>query len=244
MGKTKQTEELDIKNKQKLKEEKESRKAALKQKYRELNEPPVLAPLEEIGNAVSHAIGAGLSIAGFVLLLVRSNTGLKLMATCFYGISLIVMFLMSCLYHAYKDGTVVKRLWRRFDYVSIYLLIGGTFAPMFLVYWGNTLGIVLFCVQWGLMIAGSVLICVFGPGRFRPVHYTLFFVIGWSAVIFFPSWIKHDKALLWMMVSGGVMYTLGMVPFVRDKKGDHFIWHIFVLAGAIFHWFAIYCLVY
>ncbi len=244
MCEAKQTEELDIRKKHELKEENERRKAALKQKYRELNEPPVLAPLEEIGNAVSHAIGAGLSIAGFVLLLVRSNTGLKVMATCFYGISLIFMFLMSCLYHAYKDGTVVKRLWRRFDYVSIYLLIGGTFAPMFLVYWGDVLGIVLFCVQWGLMIAGSVFICVFGPGRFRPVHYTLFFVIGWSAIMFFPDWVKHDKALLWMMVAGGVMYTLGMVPFVRDKKGDHFIWHLFVLAGAILHWFAIYLLIY
>ena len=173
-----QKAELD---KEKRKEEKKEAKRAKRQHYKELNEPPKLTVLEEVGNAVTHGIGAGLAIAGFVLLLLKSDTGLKVMASCFYGISLILMFLMSCLYHSYKSGLAVKRLWRRFDYSSIYLLIGGTFAPLYLVYWGNVLGIVLFCVQWALIIAGITIICVFGPGRFRPIHYTLYFVIGWGA---------------------------------------------------------------
>ena len=160
-----QKAELD---KEKRKEEKKEAKRAKRQHYKELNEPPKLTVLEEVGNAVTHGIGAGLAIAGFVLLLLKSDTGLKVMASCFYGISLILMFLMSCLYHSYKSGLAVKRLWRRFDYSSIYLLIGGTFAPLYLVYWGNVLGIVLFCVQWALIIAGITIICVFGPGRFRP----------------------------------------------------------------------------
>lgn len=149
---TQQKAELD---KEKRKEEKKEAKRAKRQHYRELNEPPKLTVLEEVGNAVTHGIGAGLAIAGFVLLLLKSDTGLKVMASCFYGISLILMFLMSCLYHSYKSGLAVKRIWRRFDYSSIYLLIGGTFAPMYLVYWENVLGIVLFCVQWALIIAGS-----------------------------------------------------------------------------------------
>ena len=140
---TQQKAELD---KEKRKEEKKEAKRAKRQHYRELNEPPKLTVLEEVGNAVTHGIGAGLAIAGFVLLLLKSDTGLKVMASCFYGISLILMFLMSCLYHSYKSGLAVKRIWRRFDYSSIYLLIGGTFAPMYLVYWENVLGIVLFCV--------------------------------------------------------------------------------------------------
>ena len=159
---TQQKAELD---KEKRKEEKKEAKRAKRQHYRELNEPPKLTVLEEVGNAVTHGIGAGLAIAGFVLLLLKSDTGLKVMASCFYGISLILMFLMSCLYHSYKSGLAVKRIWRRFDYSSIYLLIGGTFAPMYLVYWENVLGIVLFCVQWALIIAGITIICVFGPGR-------------------------------------------------------------------------------
>ena len=157
-----QKAELD---KEKRKEEKKEAKRAKRQHYKELNEPPKLTVLEEVGNAVTHGIGAGLAIAGFVLLLLKSDTGLKVMASCFYGISLILMFLMSCLYHSYKSGLAVKRLWRRFDYSSIYLLIGGTFAPLYLVYWGNVLGIVLFCVQWALIIAGITIICVFGTGQ-------------------------------------------------------------------------------
>ena len=112
---TQQKAELD---KEKRKEEKKEAKRAKRQHYRELNEPPKLTVLEEVGNAVTHGIGAGLAIAGFVLLLLKSDTGLKVMASCFYGISLILMFLMSCLYHSYKSGLAVKRLWRRFLDIS------------------------------------------------------------------------------------------------------------------------------
>lgn len=206
--------------------------------------PPVRGLLEEIGNAVTHGIGAGLSIAGLVLLIVKSSTGLELMAALFYGICLVLLFLMSCLYHAFRTGSFVKKLWRRFDYSSIYLLIGGTMAPMCLVFWGNTAGIVIFCIQWGLIILGVTLIGVFGPGRLRPLHYTLYFLIGWSGLIFVPSMIRENMPLFLMILGGGVLYTVGMIPFIKDTKGAHFVWHLFVLAGAAVHWFAVYFLVY
>jgi len=208
------------------------------------NEPPVRSILEEIGNAITHGVGALLSIAGFVLMLIKSDSGLDIMASCFYGISLIMMFLMSCLYHSYRCGSKVKRLWRRFDYSSIYLLIGGTFAPFYLIYWGNVKGIVLFCIQWALIATGITLVGVFGPGRFRWVHFTLYFVIGWSAIMFIPDWFTNNKSILWSILAGGIIYTVGMIPFIKDTKGAHFIWHIFVLIGAMAHWFAIYFLVY
>lgn len=208
------------------------------------NEPPVRGLLEEIGNAVTHGVGAGLSIAGFILLLLKSNTGLKIMASCFFGICLIILFLMSCLYHAFKTGLFVKKLWRRFDYSSIYLLIGGTFAPMCLVYWGDVKGIVMFCIQWGLIILGVTFIGVFGPGRFRPIHYTLYFLIGWSGLLFIPGMLKDNVPLLLTILGGGILYTVGMIPFIKDTKGAHFIWHLFVLGGAIAHWFGIYLFVY
>ena len=215
-----------------------------RQRIRELNEPPKLSVLEEVLNSVVHGIGALLAIAGFVLLLLKSNTSLKIMATCFYGISLILLMLMSCLYHAFRSGSTVKRIWRRFDYTSIYFLIGGTFAPLYLVYWGNTLGITLFCIQWGLIALGTVIICVFGPGRFSWLHFTLYFTIGWSGLILVPDWIKHNVPLLCTILLGGVIYTVGMIPFTKDKDYDHFIWHFFVLAGAIIHWFGIYYFLY
>ena len=208
------------------------------------SEPPVRSVLEEIGNAVSHGVGAALSVAALVLMILKSDTPLKMMGSLFYGISLFILFLMSCLYHAFKQGSAVKRLWRRFDYSSIYLLIGGTTAPFYLIYWGDTKGIVLFCVQWGLIVVGVTFIGVFGPSRFRPLHFALYFILGWSAVIFIPGWLKNDPLIFWMVLAGGVTYTVGMIPFIKDSKGAHFIWHLFVLAGALVHWFAVYLLVY
>ena len=215
-----------------------------KQYIRELNEPPHLTILEEVGNAVTHGVGAALALVGFILLLLKSDTGMKVMASCFYGISLFFLMLMSCLYHAFKSGSTVKRLWRRFDYSSIYLLIGGTFAPLYLVYWGNTLGIVLFCIDWALIVVGITMLGVFGPGRFKWLHFSLYFIIGWSGLILMPDLYKNNLPLLWMIFIGGVIYPVGMIPFVKDKKYNHFIWHFFVLAGAILHWFGIYLFVY
>ncbi len=215
-----------------------------RQHIRKLNEPPHLTLGEEVGNAITHGIGTLLGVAGFVLLLIKSDTGFKIMASCFYGISLVLLMLMSCLYHSFKSGTVVKRLWRRFDYCSIYFLIGGTFAPLYLVYWGDTRGIILFCIQWGLIAFGITMIGVFGPGRLKGLHFALYFTIGWSALMFIPDWIQHDMPLFWLIMSGGAIYTIGMIPFAKKKKYTHFIWHFFVLGGAVLQWFGIYLFVY
>ena len=219
-------------------------KRMTKEEIRAKNEPPKLTTLEEVGNAVTHGIGAAMAIAAFVLMLLKSDTGLKILASCFYGICLILLFLMSCLYHAWKSGLFVKRLWRRFDYSSIYLLIGGTFAPLCLVYWGDTKGIVMFCVQWGLILLGITIIAIFGPARFMPLHFTLYFLFGWSGLLFVPGMIRHDLWMFILILSGGILYTVGMIPFSKDDNGMHFIWHIFVLLGAAAQWFGIYLFVY
>lgn len=215
-----------------------------RQQIRELNEPPHLTVGEEVGNAITHGVGAALALAGLILLLLKSDTGLKVMASCFYGISLFFMMLMSCLYHSFRSGSIVKRLWRRFDYSSIYLLIGGTFAPLYLVYLGNTLGVMLFCIQWAIILFGIIILGVFGPGRMKWIHFTLYFVIGWSGLMFLPDWFMHNRPLFWMILIGGIVYTTGMIPFSKNKKYDHFIWHFFVLAGAVLQWIGIYFFVY
>ena len=97
------------------------------------NEPPRLTVGEEAFNAASHGVGAALAIAGMILLLLRSDTGLEIMASCFYGISMVLMMLMSSVYHAMPACSTAKRVCRRFDYTSIYLLIGGTFTPILLL---------------------------------------------------------------------------------------------------------------
>ena len=217
---------------------------ARREALRVKNEPPRLSVGEEVINAVSHGVGTGFAIAGFVLLLLRSDTPLKLTASCFYGISMIVMMLSSCVYHAMPTGSRVKRICRRLDYSSIYLLIGGTFAPVLLVYLGNGLGITFFCVQWSVILFGVTLVAVFGPGKWRPLHFTLYFVIGWSGLAFLPSLYQNNRPLLLLIFLGGLAYTIGMIPFARKRKYDHCVWHMFVLVGALLHWAGIYTMLY
>lgn len=208
------------------------------------NEPPKRSTLEEVGNAVTHGVGALLSIAGTVLLMMKSDSALKKASSVIYGACMILMFLMSCLYHAFRYGSRVKRLWRRFDYISIYLLIGGTFTPMWLVYWGQETGTLLCVIQWVIIVFGLTMVGVFGPGRIKALHMTLFIVLGWCGLIFLPRLIRNDLNLFWMILGGGVIYTLGIIPFALKKRGSHFLWHFFVLFGAMIHWFGIYLYVY
>ena len=207
-------------------------------------EPPKRSILEEVGNSVTHGVGAALSIAGTVLLLNNAQGFAEVFSAAVYGGCLIIMFLMSCLYHAFKWGTGVKRLWRRFDYISIYLLIGGTFTPLWLVYWGNKLGTILCCVQWALIATGITLVGVFGPGRPRWLNMTLFMVLGWSGLVFLPGMIRTNLPLFFCILGGGLVYTLGTIPFALKKKGSHFLWHFFVFFGAFIHWLGIFLYVY
>jgi len=216
-----------------------------REQNRIINAPPVRTLKEEVGNSVTHGVGFLIAVACFVLLLVKSDTGLKVMASIFYGVSMMLMMLMSCLYHAFKSESRVKRIWRRFDYSGIYLLIGGTFAPIYLVYLGNTLGIVLFCVQWALIALGIIFVSIFGPGRVKVLNFILFFAIGWSGIMFIPDFIKNNLNLLYMILGGGIIYTLGMIPFAKkNAKNAHFIWHFFVIAGALVQYLGIYFFIY
>ena len=219
-------------------------KTTAQNKRHMINEPPRRSVLEEIGNSVTHGIGAGLSIVGIILLLLKSDTGIKVFSAVVYGSCLILLFLMSCLYHAFRHGSRVKRLWRRFDYISIYLLIGGTFTPMWLVFWATQTGTLLCILQWIIIITGVTLIGIFGPGRPKWLHTTLFITLGWAGLVFLPGLIRNNMSLFFYILGGGLAYTLGIIPFALKKKGAHFLWHFFVLFGALLHWFGIYLFVY
>jgi len=222
------------------------RKRIKREKNRVLNEPPHLETSEEIGNSITHGVGALISIAAFILMLVFSKNGLEVLSACFYGISMIITMTMSCLYHAFKKGLTVKRIWRRFDYASIYLLIGGTFSPLFLLTVGGALGIVLFCVYWAVFAFGITMVCIFGPGRLKGLHFSLYFAFGWIGLLMIPYWVINGlySLLIWIL-AGGVIYTLGMIPFLMKRvKNAHFIWHFFVLGGAIVQWLGIFLNIY
>ena len=206
--------------------------------------PPRRSVLEEVGNAVTHGVGALCGIAATVLMLIRSDSGIRLASSIIYGSCIITMFLMSCLYHSFKWGTRVKRLWRRFDYISIYLLIGGTFTPLWLLYWGGTTGIILCIAEWAVIAAGITLIGVFGPEKVRAIHMALYIVLGWCGLVFLPRMLRDEIGFFLFILGGGLLYTIGIIPFALKKRGAHFIWHFFVLFGAAAHWLGIYFYLY
>ncbi len=148
----------------------------------------------------------------------------------------------------------VKRIWRRFDYTSIYLMIAGTFAPLQLIEiprdygdpQGFIFGITYFAIMWTLVVVGITLTCIFGPGRTKKVNFPLYFIIGWSGLCVVPGWLAHNINLFWWILIGGIVYTLGMIPFavLKGKKSAHFIWHLIVMAGVIIQFIGIYLYVY
>ena len=207
-------------------------------------EPPKRGLLEEIGNAVTHGVGSLFSVVAFLMMLFAAEGAYEIVGACIYFFGSFVMFTMSCLYHAFPYGSAVKRLFRRFDYSSIYLLIGATFAPVLINVIGGVYGIVFIFVQWAIIITGISLVGVFGPARLKFIHMPLYIILGWSAVMLAPQMIKEAKELFIFVLVGGVIYSLGIIPFAIKARISHFIWHFFVFFGAVVQWIGIYLYIY
>ena len=212
-----------------------------KEYIKNLNDVPCRTTLEEIGNSITHGVGALIAIAMFLLMLINSVSLLQYISSFVYGISMIIMMSMSCLYHAFGSKLRVKRLFRRFDYSSIYLLIGGTYAPILLLVTGGVVGHIVFLAQWLIIITGITFISIFGPGRLKWLHFPLYFLIGWGGAMFVPFFNGENLNLLFWILVGGLFYTFGMIPFcIKKSNCAHFIWHFFVLLGCIFQWIGIF----
>lgn len=208
-------------------------------------DPPKRSLLEEIGNSVTHGVGALLAVSAMVLMYIGADTAEEYVGASVYGIGLFIMFTMSCLYHSFSHGSVVKRLFRRFDYSCIYLLIGATFAPILIAYVGGVYGYSFLIVQWCVIVFGITLVAVFSPARFRGLHIALYFILGWSGLMLLPEmYLRGDITFLLWILGGGVVYSIGIIPFAMRRSASHFIWHFFVLFGAIVQWFGIYTQIY
>lgn len=208
-------------------------------------DPPKRSILEEIGNSVTHGLGSIFSVVALVLMILAAERSEEYIAAVIYFLGLFCMFTMSCLYHSFRHGSGVKRLFRRFDYSGIYLLIGATFAPVLICYFGNLFGFIFFAVQWAVIAAGISLVGVFGPTRLRFLHIPMYVILGWSALTLLPFMIFGGAAELatWILL-GGIIYTIGIIPFAIKMKVSHFIWHFFVLAGAVAQWIGIFKYIY
>lgn len=198
--------------------------------------------VEEVANTITHGVGLLLSIVGFVVLLVLAalrGTAWHIVACSIYGATLICLYTASTLYHAVISPRV-KRALRIFDHSAIYLLIAGTYTPFLLVSLRGPWGWSLFGVIWGLALAG-VLFKFWFVERFVILSTAVYIAMGWLVVIAAKPVITHVPftALIWLL-AGGLAYTGGVIFFVAKRiLYSYAIWHLFVLAGSICHYFAV-----
>ena len=197
---------------------------------------------EHTANAITHGVGFGLSIACLVLLVVFSSLrrGVWEIVSCsIYGATLVILYLASTLYHSIHRPRVRKVL-NIIDHAAIYLLIAGTYTPYLLVPLRGAFGWSLFGAVWGLAIIGMIFQALF-IGRFKAISTISYVAMGWMVVATVVPLLKvlPVMAIVWMVI-GGACYTLGVVFYVwRRLKFAHAIWHLFVLAGSLCHFFGI-----
>ncbi len=197
---------------------------------------------EEKLNAATHALGTLFGIIALVLLIVfdSQKTSWSLFSVIVYGVSIIVLFTASTFYHAVKSKTQ-KHYFRIVDHISIYLLIAGTYTPVCLIAIEQSLGWTLFFAVWGIAAFG-VILKLFFTGRFEVFSTLLYLIMGWLIVFDFTSLSEAIGSYgILCLFAGGLAYTVGIIFYAIEKiPYNHVIWHVFVLAGAIFHFFMIF----
>ena len=198
---------------------------------------------EEIFSAVTHGVGAALGIAALVTMVVRAATRgdvYAVVSAAIFGASLIILYTMSTLYHALTNERA-KKVFRIFDHATIFLLISGTYTPYLLVTMRGQIGWMIFYVLWGLTALGIVFDSIM-LDKFRKIEMLLYVGMGWCIVIASGTLVASlARAGLALLFAGGVFYTVGIIFYAMKKvRYMHSIWHFFVLAGSIFHYFSVY----
>ena len=199
--------------------------------------------IEEICSCSVHGLGIILSIAGLVVLTtfagIRGNVW-AIVSTAIFGVSMIILYTASTLYHAITNPNA-KQILKRFDHIAIYYLIAGSYTPFMLVNLRGGIGWTIFGVIWGLTLLGTILKLVLPPTGTKVWSVLLYLIMGWMVIIALKPLVQSLPHLgLVFLILGGVFYTLG-IPFYiwKSQKYTHAIWHGFVLTGTIMHFFAV-----
>lgn len=200
---------------------------------------------EELVSAISHGLGAAFSIVALVLLILKSvelESLRALISSLIYGISLIILYLMSTMYHSLSPKLKAKYVFRVLDHCSIYLLIIGTYAPILICAMANTKALVLFLIMSVIGITGIVLNSI-SLEKFKVYSFISYLILGWIVIFSWSDFMGIlSSAALKFIIAGGIAYTLGALIYLAGKKVKymHSVWHFFVLAGSILHFIAVY----
>ncbi len=206
---------------------------------------------EEIANAISHGMMGLFGLIALILLLIRSNSIREYAGAILFGGSIMLLYIMSTLYHSLTHPKA-KSVFKRMDHISIYILIGGTFAPALLLiptlqepFLGPlSLGIVMLVIQWVLIIIGTVFKAIWIK-RFSTIHVVIYLLMGWSSLIFVGALFNYSQQAFVFVLLGGIAYSLGVIFYTLSKyKYFHFIWHLWTALATILQFIAIYGYLY
>lgn len=197
---------------------------------------------EELANAITHGVGTILAITGFVFLMIIAD-GYLAFSFAVYGSTLVMLYLASTLYHSLVF-TRARTLFRKFDHMAIFLLIAGTYTPFCLTVLDGWLRWTLLGAVWTFAVVGIVLKSLF-TGRFEWLSVSMYILTGWMVLLAIkPIYEFLSPEGFIFLVSGGIAYTIGTIFYVKSKiPYFHSIWHLWVLAGSVFHFFSILTLV-
>jgi len=185
-------------------------------------------------NSITHLLGAALSVAGLVFLLVigRPHDAWQVTSFAIYGSTLILLYTISTLYHSFRGRA--KNVFRKFDYLAIYLLIAGSYTPFALITLRGPWGWTLFGLSWGLALVGILQELWIGH-RTRFFSLLIYVVMGWLVLIAGRQLVESlpTGGIAWL-AGGGLIYTAGIYFFLNDERlpHGHGIWHLFVLGGS------------
>lgn len=205
--------------------------------------PAPYTPREELAHSLTHGLGAGLSGAGLVLLVIRSaqhGDAWHVVSTAIFGATLVLLYTASTLYHSFRSERT-KQVLQKFDHAAIFLLIAGTYTPFVLVTLRGPWGWSLFGVVWGLAVAG-VTLKFWLAGRFRLASTLIYLAMGWLVLVAIkPLLAALPAGGIKLLLAGGLCYTGGAGFYLWKRLPyHHAVWHLFVLAGSACHWAAVY----
>ncbi len=198
---------------------------------------------EEVANAITHGLAAAVALAGASVLITLSalfGDGWQLAGAIVYGVTLLLLYLASTLYHAIPHAGAKARL-KVFDHCAIYLLIAGTYTPFALIGLRGAWGWSLLAIVWSLALLGCIF-KLFYTGRFKGLSTAVYIGMGWIALVAIePSLRLLTTWTLSWVLAGGIFYTLGTLFYMSQRLPfAHAIWHGFVIAGSVCHFVAVY----
>ena len=197
---------------------------------------------EELINSISHGIGAIFAIVALILLLVKSHTASAYVSCSIYGALMIILYVISCIYHALSPRVKGKKVLRVIDHCNVMLMVAGTYMPICLSLYNNYIGWITFSIVWIITIIGVVFNAI-DVDKYSVISVICNLLLGWGAVFLISSMLKlvPFKAIE-LLILGGILYTIGSILYGVGRKIPymHSIFHFFVLGGSICHFLFIY----